>query len=151
MATEAKRLGYAPEIKTENLAGDAMVIGRDIMKEISAARAGTVLLYGGETIVHVTQNSEGGRNQELSLAALIDITDGVLISSVASDGIDNGPHAAGIADAITKEHALKIGLSPKDFSLRQHSFEFFSKTGDFLETGSTGSNVSDLIIALKRQ
>ncbi|MEK7156966.1 MAG: MOFRL family protein, partial [Patescibacteria group bacterium] len=93
---------------------------------------------------------KGGRNQELALAALADIQDDEIILSFASDGHDNTDHAGAIADAETRAHARAQNLSSTEYLDGHRAYDFFTTTNDALVTGYTGSNVSDLIIALKK-
>ena len=92
----------------------------------------------------------GGRNQELVLAALPDIKDGEIVVAINSDGWDNGEHAGALCDIITRQKADRGKLDPQLFLEEHNSFEFFRKSGDFLLTGRLGSNVADLMIALKK-
>ena len=69
----------------------------------------------------------------------------------ASDGRDNGDHAGAIADAETRKHMEEQGLDIDATLAENNSFPFFEKSGDAILTGRTGSNVSDLVIAMKRK
>jgi glycerate-2-kinase len=149
MADEAKRLGYVPHIKTRALSGEASSVASIILADLHAAPTKSALLYGGETTVVVRGNGSGGRNQELSLAALTNIKAGELIVSLASDGRDNSDAAGGIADAETQQHASREGITNDTYLATNDAHTFFARTGDSISTGHTGSNVSDLILALK--
>ena len=150
MADLASTLGLTPTIKNLALAGEARVVGEQIAQEISAAPAGSVYLYGGETTVTLRGSGEGGRNQELALGALSRLSAGPCLLSFASDGVDyKGEHAGAICDIITAERARTLALDPESFLDQNNSAVFFTAVGDYLETGHTGANVSDLIIALK--
>lgn len=149
MAEKARGLGYNPQIKTAVLTGEAQEVAVEILNELHRAGSKDILLYGGETTVTVKHNGKGGRNQELALAALEGIKAGELILPFSSDGRDNTDSAGAICDIITKEKAQAAGLEPEDYLERNDSYNFFVKTGDQVVTGSTGSNISDLIIAVK--
>ena len=149
MRKKAIELGYSATIKDSCLSGEASRIGVRIAKEIDEAYTKNVLLYGGETTVMVRGAGKGGRNQELALAALRFIKEGTLITPVASDGYDNTDAAGAICDASVKARAAELGLSEEDYLNRNDSYNFFQKTGAQLQTGDTGSNVSDLVIAIK--
>lgn len=151
MADESRRLGFLPQIVTAAMNGEARNIGKEIAGELAKNKAKTVLLYGGETTVTVDNpNGKGGRNQELALSALRFVSGDQIIVSVASDGRDNSDFGGAICDKITMEKAKELNLDPQAFLNRNLSYEFFAKTGDYLMLGDTGSNVSDLIIALKK-
>ncbi len=147
MRTEAVRRGYRARVFSTMLAGEARDTGR-LLADLP--RPGEAIIAAGETTVTVRGNGAGGRNQELSLGALGAVPEDGLVLSFASDGIDNSPHAGGIADAVTRRHAAARRLSADTFLVRNDSAAFFEKTGDALVTGVTGVNVSDLMLALRR-
>jgi len=152
MRDEAARRGYKAEIVTDHFTGEARDIGRAVVEKLHTAAAKTALLYAGESTVtmrEIEPPSQGGRNQEMALAALETIRPGELILPFASDGHDNTGHAGAIGDAISIVHATAHNLSIQDYLDAHRSYDFFSATGDALITGYTGSNVSDLIVALK--
>lgn len=148
MAIQARRLGFGVYICTACLAGEAREAGEKAVKDLANHPAGTVLLYGGETTVTVRGDGKGGRNQEFVLSALLNVKPNCTITSIASDGWDNTEFAGAICDEITKRKADEMGLNPLFYLKNNNSYEFFKKTGDFILTGNTGSNVSDLVIAL---
>lgn len=149
MADKAKALGFKTEIKTKTLSGEARGVGKEISDDLNEASGKTAFIYGGETTVTVTGTGKGGRNQELILGALGGIRDGEVILSINSDGQDNSDFAGALCDKITSEKAAKLGLEPEMFLKNNNSYAFFEKVGDYILTGDTGSNVSDLIIAIK--
>lgn len=149
MAAKAGELGFSPEIKTAVLTGEARNIGKEIAENLNTINQKKVLLYGGETTVTVKKSGRGGRNQELALAALPHLGEGELILTLASDGRDNGEYAGVIIDSETSRKAATLNLAPVEFLENNQSTEFFERTGDLLMTGDTGSNVSDLVIAIK--
>ncbi len=149
MKESAVALGYQGRIVTDRLTGEAREVALNIAQELHQAPHKTVLLYGGETTVTVTVPGKGGRNQELALAALSAIQSGEVIAAVASDGRDNTDFSGALCDIITRNKALEQKIDPNAYLDRNQSYAFFEAVGDYLSTGSTGSNVSDLIIALK--
>lgn len=148
MAGKAEELGFRAVIRKNDLTGEAKEAARGIIDELNQEGTNTVLLYGGETTVKVEGEGRGGRNQELALSALRFIKENQLIISAASDGWDNTDHAGAVCDIITKEKAEKNNLNAEKFLKDNNSYEFFKKTGDYLKTGNTGSNVADIIIAI---
>lgn len=151
MRDEAVRRGYETTIVDISFSGEASEIGHAVIEKLHAAPSKTALLYAGESTVTLTTNAgTGGRNQEMALAALRDIRDGELILPFASDGRDNTDHAGAIADETTRAHAHAQNVSIKEHLDNHCAYDFFAATGDTLVTGYTGSNVSDLIIALKK-
>jgi len=150
MAEKAKQLGYSSNICEFCLSGEARITGANIAKEVKNHPANSVLLYGGETTVTITGNGKGGRNQELVLGAMEFVGKGEVIASIASDGVDNTDFAGALCDIITKNKASDLNLDFKEYLVGNNSYEFFKKVGDYIQTGPTGSNVSDLVVALKQ-
>ncbi len=151
MQEEAIRRGYTATIMTDHLTGEARDLGRSIAQELHTLPSKTVLLYGGESTVTLGAHpGRGGRNQELSLAALEEVGDDELVLSLASDGRDDTDAAGAIADATTLAHVRAHKLSIRDALAAHSSYDFFVASGDTLTTGYTESNVSDIIIAIKK-
>ncbi|TSA45504.1 DUF4147 domain-containing protein, partial [bacterium] len=149
MSAKAKESGFGPKIRTNVLDGEAREAGEKIALDIEKAEPKTVILYGGETTVTIKDDGKGGRNLEVVLGALGKIGENELILSLASDGRDNTDFAGALCDKITSEKAAKLGLKPEEFLKNNDSYSFFQKVGDYILTGDTGSNVSDLMIAIK--
>ncbi len=149
MSSKAKELGLSPKLISSSLEGEARVVGSKIIQEIRLATPGTVNLYAGETTVTIKGDGQGGRNQELVLGAVDGVEKGELLASIASDGRDNGDHAGALCDIITREKSVVLNLNTGDYLARNDSYNFFRATKDYLETGRTGANLSDLMIAIK--
>lgn len=159
MSRQAERLGYEATICDSCLRGEASVIGKSIANSIGRAKPKTALLYGGETTVTLRRFNDfepaqqtfgtGGRNQELALSAIRFIKNNELVLSLASDGRDNGPVAGAIADSTSRDQAKRLGLNAADYLSRHNSYDFFRRLKGQIITGDTGSNVSDLVVAIK--
>ncbi|HVN26330.1 MAG TPA: DUF4147 domain-containing protein [Candidatus Paceibacterota bacterium] len=149
MKQAAEGLGFAAEIRDTRLVGEANDVGTRVLQEIGAAPARTVLLWGGETTVTVIGGGKGGRNLQASLSALRGVPDGVEILPLASDGRDHGAFAGAICDTMTKKAAEAAGAGIDEALHANDTYPFFEKIGNYVMTGDTGSNVSDLVIALK--
>ncbi len=151
MEQEARKKGYATKVCDRYLTGEAREVGAHIARELKIQPPKAVLLYGGETTVTFDHapRGRGGRNLELSLAALRVIQQNQIIVSLASDGRDNSSYAGGIADFETKKIAQKHGLDIDFYLSRHDAWHFFKSTECFIRTGKTGSNVADLIVAMK--
>ncbi|MDP2655914.1 MAG: DUF4147 domain-containing protein [bacterium] len=151
MKDEAVRRGYSTTIVDKHFTGESRDIGRAVAEKLHTAPAKTAFLYAGESTVTVSSGAgSGGRNQEMALASIECLNTDELILSFASDGRDNTDHAGAIADETTRTHAHDKNLLIKEYLDTHRSYDFFSATNDALVTGYTGSNVSDLIIALKK-
>lgn len=152
MREMAEMLGYSAVVKSAVLTGEAVDVAHRMLDELHAARRGTVLLWGGETTVAVrNQGGNGGRNLTMAAAGLDSFRDGEILLPLASDGHDHGPYAGALCDTITREAADAAHVDPAAFLARNETYPFFEAIGNYLVTGDTGSNVSDLIIALKQK
>ncbi len=149
MAEKAGELGFVPSVRTEALSGEAREAAEMIIRELHDAPPHTALLYGGEPTVTVKKKGKGGRELELALSALPRLREGELIIPFASDGRDNSDFAGALCDIMTMQKASAMGLDPNRYLEDNQSYRFFEQVADYLMTGRTGSNVSDLIIALK--
>jgi glycerate 2-kinase len=109
------------------------------------------IIGGGETTVTVKGRGLGGRNQELALAAAIEIEDerAMAIVSCGTDGSDGPTNAAGaIAAGDSVARARALGLEPKIFLRNNDSAAFFTALGDAIITGPTRTNVMDLFLLI---
>ncbi len=147
MQEKAKELGLNAEIFSDKFQGDAKTAGKELIDKTSSG----ILLAGGETTVKVmSSGGRGGRNQELVLAALPYINEAVTVASFDSDGWDNSPFAGAIGDSKTLENARNLGLDPNQYLEKDDSFSFFEKVGDGIITDRLPSNVSDLMIVIRK-
>ena len=150
--SEVEQLGLKPRIITTNISGEAKVIGKSIFEQIKKETQDSVLIAGGETIVKIKGSGLGGRNQELVLAAgeCFNEEKGILITSFGTDGKDGPTDAAGafIDNQIIKK-GIELNLHITEFLENNDSYNFFQKTKGLIKTGLTGTNVMDIIIALK--
>jgi glycerate-2-kinase len=107
------------------------------------------IVAGGETTVTVVGKGKGGRNQEIALGAALKLgsMDGLVVASLSTDGVDGPTDAAGaIVDGKTIIRAHKLGLNPRKLLAENNSYSFFSKLGDLIFTGPTGTNVCDVSV-----
>lgn len=151
----AGSLGYDTRIMTTSLTGEARKQGKQIARDAIAFAAKphkpTVFLYGGETTVTVTGSGKGGRNQELALAAAIELKGhrGITLFSLGSDGTDGPTNAAGgIVDGETYDAIRLAGLSPESFLQNNDAYHALKVADALLITGPTGTNVNDLTAVL---
>jgi glycerate 2-kinase len=150
-----QNLGYQPQIVTSQMTGVASTQGRSIALAIQSVAPGTALIYGGETTVALPTNcpGRGGRNQELVLAAAIELGKSTIpawIGSIGTDGIDGSSPAAGaIAETQTGELAKAQKMVAQEYLDRHDSYHFFEQLGQSVIIGATGTNVADLSIAIR--
>ncbi|MCI4367435.1 MAG: DUF4147 domain-containing protein, partial [Thermoplasmata archaeon] len=155
-ADAAVRRGYHVTVRKENVVGEAARAGRDLARELrdraARARRPFAMISGGETTVTLGRSpGKGGRNEEMALAssAVLDGVPGVLMLTVATDGVD-GPtdSAGGRIDGTTAARARRLGLDVAR-SLRHHDSDAALRAlAARYATGPTGTNVADLQIRL---
>ena len=72
------------------------------------------------------------------------------VIAFGTDGTDGPNDAAGaIANDTTIARARQIGLNVQAYLDNNDSYTFFEKLGDLIKTGPTGTNVADVIVALR--
>ncbi len=149
MKKKAKELGFKVKVCDGCLKGEARDMGIKIARELHELPSHAVLLYGGETTVTILGSGRGGRNLEVALSPVEEIKENEVILPFASDGRDNGEFAGAICDIITKEAIEKNKFDVQKILRENNGYQLFEKIGHYLFTGDTGSNVSDLAIAIK--
>jgi hydroxypyruvate reductase len=149
---EAEARGVEARIATTSLTGEAGSVGAAIGGRLRVRTRVGVTISAGETTVTVRGSGRGGRNQELALAAGIALEgdpDAVVLS-IGTDGIDGPTSAAGgIGDGETVRRGVDAGLSPTAALDDNDAGSYLAATGDVITTGPTGTNVGDLVIALR--
>ena len=158
-AMKAEELDFDTTILSTELQGEARDAACwlankaiDAQKSLEEKEAKKIcLISGGETTVTVRGQGKGGRNTELALAFALEIkdTEGITLISAGTDGTDGPTDAAGaIVTGETIQKASFHNLDPEAYLKNNDSYTFFSKTGELLITGPTGTNVMDLQIIL---
>jgi len=162
-SAEARRLGWRPLVLTSRLEGEAreaagvlVAVLRECVESGRPAALPVCLLAGGETTVTVRGDGQGGRNQELAVAAsqaLAAFPAPAVVASLATDGVDGVSDAAGgVVDDTTAARAAAAGLAPADaFLAANDTRNFLGPVGDLILTGPTGTNVVDLVVLLAGQ
>jgi hydroxypyruvate reductase len=136
----------------EPLAGDAQLVGEAIVSQLQALPEGCYL-WGGETTVALPETTgTGGRNTHLALAAARRMTlrDSMVILAAGTDGTD-GPtgYAGAIVDASTLRRGQRQGFDAQVCLQQADSARYLATSGDLLQTGPTGTNVMDMVVACK--
>jgi hydroxypyruvate reductase/glycerate 2-kinase len=157
-AREAAELsGYRTTVISNELSGEASVVAAELAKRAIACKKAlnpgdkVCLIAGGETTVTVRGNGKGGRNTELALVFGMEIKGlaGITFLSAGTDGTDGPTDAAGaFADGQTVAKAEETSLDALEYLKNNDSYTFFSRIGDLLITGPTGTNVMDIEIIL---
>jgi len=153
-AARAAAIGYEAEVAPVVLRGEAREAGRRLaaeVRELAERGRAACRVWHGETAVTVTGGGAGGRNQELILAAALELdgADGVLLAAMGTDGRDGPTDAAGgVADGGTVGRIRASGLDPEALLCDNDANRALAAAGDLLVTGPTGTNVADLVVAL---
>lgn len=155
---EAKRLGYNSHIVSNTLTGLTTEVADQLepvikskLTEMKRRKEPFCLVYGGETTVKVTGNGRGGRNQDLVLHLVPKLADqkNLLLISLATDGEDGPTDAAGAAsDAMVFQDGTNAFLDLTTYIITNNAYEYLDTVGALIKTGSTGTNVNDLIVIL---
>ena len=149
-----RRLGYEPFLLTDQLCCQAKEAGSflaSIARTHQDTQKSLAFLAGGETVVLLTGQGKGGRNQELALAAAQGITglENTLIFSLGSDGTDGPTDAAGgLVDGTTKDRLEAAGLTIHQVLAENDAYHALDRVGGLIRTGPTGTNVNDVAVVL---
>ena len=151
-ANVCNRLGYETVVLTDRLCTEAREAG-SLLASIAQTYAGKgkrAFIMGGETVVHLTGDGLGGRNQELAFAAAKGL-DGLhaAVFSLGSDGTDGPTDAAGgIVDGETYGKLSEHGIGHADVLARNDAYHALQAVDGLIMTGPTGTNVNDLTVLL---
>jgi glycerate 2-kinase len=157
-AAKARELGYETRLPPGYEEGEArdvarahVALARKVQERSRSGSRATCIITGGETTVTVRGTGTGGRNQELALAAALEMegNSGIVVLSAGTDGTDGPTEAAGaVADGRSVERGRKAGMDAGEYLRQNDSYHFFRPLGDLLVTGPTFTNVMDLRIVL---
>ena len=148
----AQSMGYTV-CCNESLDGEAAIEGKAIAHTLIDGPPG-LYLWGGETVVTLPeQPGQGGRCQQLALAAAQVLAgyDDIVLLAVGTDGNDGpGDVAGALVDGWTLARGWDAGaLAPEMALNRADAGPFLAASGDLVDTGPTGTNVMDIVIGLK--
>ena len=160
----AERLGYSHAMHSSPvLEGPAEEIGRHLARmalQMQTSTGPDCLITGGEPTVKLApakDRGRGGRNQQLVLAALDEIThsggstDFVILSG-GTDGEDGPTDAAGaFVDAAVIESAQRQQLDAPTYLRRNDAYTYFDATDGLIRTGPTHTNVCDIRVVVVNQ
>lgn len=156
-AKSAAALGYAPVVLSASVCCEAREAG-SFLASIAQYHAGTdqslAFIFGGETVVHLTGQGLGGRNQELALSAARGIAglENTLIFSLGSDGTDGPTDAAGgLVDGTSLARLQAQGIQVDAVLQGNDAYHALKAIGGLIITGPTGTNVNDLSVLLMKR
>jgi hydroxypyruvate reductase len=151
---EARELGLNSLLLTTYLKGEASQVGEmlaGVLRQVCATgepvQRPACIVAGGETTVTLKGNGIGGRNLEVALGAVRELSglENILMVTFATDGEDGPSQAAGAAvTGKTLERGISAGLHLDGCLLTNDSLAYFQALGDVWITGPTGTNVNDL-------
>ena len=154
---KATELGLGAATLSTSVEGDAREVGtvlasiaREIENNGRPFKPPCILIAGGETTVKIRDtHGQGGRNQELTLAAALKIvgSKGITIVSVDTDGTDGPTDIAGaVADGYTLQRANNLKVHIIEELDNHNSSNVFRKLSDAVYTNDTGTNLMDLTL-----
>lgn len=154
----AAEIGLTPHLLTTTLCGESREVGRTLAA-IATESAATgnpfqppcALIASGETAVRVMAGKKGlgGANQELAAGAALNLDKAHRIACCAldTDGTDGPTHLAGaVTDYSTLSRAAEKGFDVYRVLLDHDITPLLVELDDAVDTGSTGTNVNDLIV-----
>ncbi len=147
----AAAIGFKPRLVTRRMSGQAAEVGAVLGRRLRRSARPACWLLAGETTVHVDRPGQGGRNQELALAAAIALegAPGVAVMTLATDGVDGPTDAAGaIVTGNTYTALLEAGVDPLAALEAHDSHPALDRVGALIRTGPTGTNVGDIVVCL---
>lgn len=158
-AKYAEKLGYKSYILADSLDCEAREAGKFIAsiartvmeKQDYSIKPPCAIIVGGETVVKVSGQGKGGRNQEIALSAAQGIRNlkNVIVFSISSDGTDGPTDAAGgIVNGKTVEELENLGINCEEILKNNDSYHALEKVGGLIRTGATGTNVNDIAVIL---
>lgn len=113
----------------------------------------TLFIWGAETTVRLPKNpGRGGRNQHVALAAAIQLqnTEGCYLLAAGTDGTDGMTDDTGaLVDSNTLSRGALAGLDAEKHLAAADAGTYLQASGDLISTGATGTNVMDLIFAIR--
>jgi len=159
---KARELGYNVAPLTCLLTGEAREvarflsgIGQDVRRTGMLVKPPACVILGGETVVTLTGDGKGGRNQEMALAFLAEMERdpeagrSLAFLSASTDGTDGPTDAAGAyASPQLLARAQEAKLSIAEALKANDSYHFFEAIGGLYKTGPTRTNVCDLHLLL---
>jgi hydroxypyruvate reductase len=145
-AQMARDLGLQVQINEEALYDDVLACAASIGPRLRAMAPGCAIFGGEPTVTLPEQPGEGGRNQALALALAREIRGmaDFCVLAAGTDGSDGPTDAAGaFADGQTWGDGAAEALANAD------SGRFLREHGDRFAPGPTGTNVMDLVVAVR--
>ncbi len=145
-ALAARQAGLDVVANEEAMHDDYLSVAARIGERLRQMPKGAMVFGGEPTVILPDTPGRGGRNQALALALAREIAgqQGLAVVVGGTDGTDGPTDAAGaIVAGNTWTDEAEAYLSRAD------SGSFLDKAGALLVTGPTGTNVMDLVVAIR--
>jgi len=147
-----KKLNYDTYLHENFIEGDVNDLADYFSEFLDNCEKG-LHIWGGESSVQLPENpGRGGRNQQLALLMADKIKNkDIIFLSAGTDGTD-GPtnDAGGLVDGDTIIIGTSNNLDHKTYIKNADSGNYLEKSDSLVTTGPTGTNVMDLILAIKK-
>ena len=156
-AETAVTLGYTPFVLSASVCFEAREAGSflaSIAQYYAHTEQSLAFIMGGETVVHLTGQGLGGRNQEIALGAAKGIAgmQDTLVFSLGSDGTDGPTDAAGAwVDGTSVSRLAQQGIRVDAVLQDNDAYHALKAIDGLIITGPTGTNVNDLSVLLIRR
>lgn len=148
----ATKFGYPVYCHANYIDGNVTEVAGMIASVLKDGQPGAYI-WGGETTVRLpARPGRGGRNQMLALmvAQAIAGQQNIIFCAIGTDGTDGPIQDAGaIVDGSTVARGKAAGFNVQASLEYADAGSFLAATQDLMQTGPTGTNVMDLMIALK--
>lgn len=137
---------------SDSIDTDYETVAENITNTLKNAKDG-VYIWGGEPTVTLPKTPGlGGRNQALALllSKKIKSMEGISILVAGTDGTDGPTDAAGaFVSTNTYKLATENHLNPELAIENANAYPLFEQLDNLYKPGPTGTNVTDLVIAIK--
>ena len=146
VALAARQAGFEVHANDEAMHDDYLTVATRIGKRLRQMPRGAMVFGGEPAVILPDAPGRGGRNQALALALAREIAGqpGLTVIVGGTDGTDGPTDAAGaiVTGKTWAENA-------QEYLDRADSGSFLNKADALLVTGPTGTNVMDLVIAIR--
>jgi len=150
----AVKHGIIPHLVGKNMSVTTEKLATMIFTEIKqfSGSLPACLLWGGESVLKVSGNGKGGRNQHVLLSLIIKLKQAEIkkkftIICAGTDGSDGPTDATGAM--VSHDELTKISLDEMTYHQKSFdSYPFFEKYNWLIKTGPTQTNVMDLVLVI---
>jgi glycerate 2-kinase len=151
-AESAGTFGLNLDSSGTRIDGEAALVSDRVLAALRTCESDGIVWGGESTVTLPARHGRGGRNTHLALsvARQLRATDPWLLLAAGTDGTD-GPtvDAGAIVDAGTAERAALGGCDVERAWIEFDSGTALEAAEDLIHTGPTGTNVGDILIAIK--